>query len=247
MNFRRFDAVVAVSRALYDQTRASGVHSDRLHVVQNAWGGSNEPLSREAARLKLGLPHDALVVGWVGRLIRVKGGDLLLDAISHLPEPRPLTVMIGYGPQEDELRRLTKQLGLDSVVQFHTQINDAGLYFRAFDTYVLSSRSEGLPIVLFEAMAAETPMVATRVGGVSEVIGQGEAWLVPSEDPIRLAECIATSLRDRATAHEFAQRATRRLSTDYALNTFLEKYEAIYYGVVARKAGRDHRRKRGAT
>jgi glycosyltransferase involved in cell wall biosynthesis len=231
-NFRRFDAVVAVSIKLRDTALAAGVHPDRVHHIPNAWSGLREPMSREAARRELGLDGTATVVGWVGRLDPVKGGDVFLEALGRLADPRPVGVMIGYGQEAARLRRLADDLGLGESVRFYEEIRDAGRYFPAFDTYVLSSRSEGLPISILEAMAARTPIVATRVGGIMDALGEEEAWLVPSEDPPALAEAISDSLRDRAAAAERALRATDRLETDYALETFLERYEHVYRGII---------------
>lgn len=232
-NYRRFDAVIAVSRALHRTTLADGVSPERLHLIPNAWGGFSEPMSREQARRALELDADAPVIGWVGRLFPVKGGDVLLEALGRLPEPRPVAVMIGYGPEAERLRSRADELSLGERVRFYPEIRDAGRYFPAFDTYVLSSRSEGLPIVILEAMAAGTPIVATRVGGVGDALGDGEAWLVPPEDPAALAEAIARSLADREAAAERARRARARLTTDYALDTFLDRHEEVYRGLVA--------------
>lgn len=233
-NYRRFDAVVAVSSTLHDTTLADGVPRDRLHLIPNAWAGLHEPLSRDAARRHLNLDDRATVVGWVGRLIHVKGGDVFLEALSRLPDPRPIAAIIGYGPEESRLRRHAQERGLGSVVRFYPDIGDAGRYFAAFDTYVLSSRSEGLPIVILEAMAAGTPIVATAVGGVTDVIREGDGWLVPPEDPQALAAAIATSLLDRQAATQQARRATDRLQEDYSIDAFLERYENVYRDVVAR-------------
>src|SRR5207244_9816908 len=120
------------------------------------------------------------------------------------------------------------ELGLGSSIRFCPDVRDAAPFFRAFDTYVLSSRSEGLPIVMLEAMSAGVPIVATTVGGVPEALADGAAWLVPPEDPAALAGAIAESLRDRAGALERARRASRRVETDYSVDTFLERYEAVY-------------------
>lgn len=231
-NYRRFDAVVAVSSALHHATLADGVSPDRLHLIPNAWNDHHEPMDGGEARGRLGIEDGARVVGWVGRLIPVKGGDVFLDALGRLAAPRPLGVMIGYGPEAERLRRRALELGLGASVRFYENIRDASRYFPAFDTYVLSSRSEGLPIVLLEAMAARTPIVATRVGGVTDVVGDEQGWLVPPEDPAALAGAIDDSLRRRDVAADKAEKAHARLVTDYALDAFLERYERVYRSVV---------------
>jgi glycosyltransferase involved in cell wall biosynthesis len=232
MNYRRFDAVVAVSRQLYERTLADGVPASRLHFVPNAWQPRREPLERSAARRELGVDGTTDVVGWVGRFIPVKGADVFLEALARIPEPRPLGVLIGYGPEAERLRRMASELGLGSRIRFCSDVRDAAPYFPAFDTYVLSSRSEGLPIVMLEAMSAGVPIVATMVGGVTEALGADAAWLVPPEDPAALANAIAASLGDRAGALERAGRASRRFKSDHSVEVFLDRYEEVYRRVL---------------
>lgn len=231
-NYRRFDAVVAVSRQLQERTLADGVRASRLHLVPNAWQPRREPLERSAARRALGLDDAADVVGWVGRFIPVKGADIFLEALARIPEPRPLGVLIGYGPEAERLRQMASERGLGSSIRFCSDVRDAAPFFRAFDTYVLSSRSEGLPIVMLEAMSAGVPIVATTVGGVPEALADGAAWLVPPADPAALASAIAELLRDRAGALECARRASRRFENDYSVETFLDRYEQVYRQVL---------------
>ena len=233
-NYRRFDAVVAVSQALHEETLSDGVSPKRLRFVPNAWGGHDHlrPLPREDARAALGLSTDARVVGWVGRLIPVKGGDVLLDAVRRLPQDRLKVALIGYGPELDALRRRTEEYGLEEVVRFYPDIRDAGRYFAAFDAFVLSSRSEGLPLVVLEAMAAGTPIVATRVGGIPEALDDDSAFLVPPEDPEALSHAIDEALGDSSQANLRALTAKVRLEQRYGLDAFLDAYEAVYRAII---------------
>jgi glycosyltransferase involved in cell wall biosynthesis len=107
-------------------------------------------------------------------------------------------------------------------------VRDAGRLFAAFDLFVLSSRTEGTPIVLFEAMGTGVPIVATRVGGVPDVVSPAEAVLVPPDDPLTLAGEIRAVYRNPAGARERARRARERLLRDFSIAPWLGRYEAIY-------------------
>jgi glycosyltransferase involved in cell wall biosynthesis len=230
-NYRRFNAVVAVSAALRDSTLDEGVRSERLHLITNAWSGMRHPLPRAEARRQLGIDEAATVVGWVGRMIPVKGGDIFLDAVHRLPEPRPTVAMIGHGIEAAALAQRAQALNLTSV-RFYPNVTDAGRLFAAFDVYVLSSRSEGLPVVLLEAMASRVPIVAARVGGVPEAVGQDDAILVAPQDPAALADGIRRSLEDPESATRRATSAAVRLAADFSLEPWLDSYEAVYRKVL---------------
>lgn len=106
--------------------------------------------------------------------------------------------------------------------------------FRAFDALVLSSRTEGTPIVLFEAMAAGVPIVATRVGGVPDMLSPREAELVPSGDPAALAAAIRGIHRDPGAAAAKARVARERLCREFQAEPWIERYEAVYRAALAR-------------
>ena len=110
---------------------------------------------------------------------------------------------------------------------------EAARLYRAFDAFVLSSRTEGTPIALFEAMAAEVPIVATRVGGVPDVVGETEAWLVDPEDSQAIARALAAIRADPAEARRRCEAARRRLEEDFSLEPWIERYEDLYRSLVA--------------
>ena len=227
-SFRRFDAVVAVSWPLARRLERSGVPSSRIHAVPNAWQPMAPALDRETARRILGLPPHSFVVGWVGRLSHEKGPDVLLDALLHLRDLPLLVSVVGSGIMQGALRTQAEHLGLNGRVRWHGAVPDAGRLLSAFDVCVLSSRTEGTPIVLFEAMAAGVPVVATCVGGVPDVVSAAEAALVPSEDPVALAAGIRAVYRDPAAARARALAARARLDRDFGVARWLDRYEAIY-------------------
>ena len=235
--FRSFDAVVAVSWPLAERLADGGVRRDRIHVVPNAHASRVRPLDRAAARRRLSIPDDRFVVGWVGRLSREKGADVLLDAVTRM-DAAPLAVsVIGDGPEAPALRARAAALGIEDRIRWHGVVRDAAAVFRAFDVLVLSSRTEGCPIVLLEAMAAGVPIVAARVGGVPDILSPAEAALVPAEDPAALARAILDVCRDGEGAASRARAAHVRLEAEFHPRPWEARYEALYRRIRKAPAG----------
>ena len=233
--YRRFDAVVAVSRGLLERLSRAGVSKERIVLVRNAWdsGTAPPPLSREAARAALGLPRAGVRIGWVGRLSAEKGPDVILDALARLDDRGVRLSLLGDGPEARALRERAAAAGVQERVTWHGVVPDAGRLLPAFDAFVLSSRTEGTPIALFEAMAAGVPVVATAVGGVPDVVSGTEALLVPPDDPAALAAAVSAVLRDPAGARHRALAARRRLAEEHQVGPWLERYESLYHRLAA--------------
>jgi glycosyltransferase involved in cell wall biosynthesis len=238
--YRRFDAVVAVSRPQVDFLVRRGVRPERVHLVRNAWMGGGPLLSRDAARRTLGLPAAGFQIGWLGRFSPEKGPDVLVHAMALLADLPVSAAMVGGGSGLAATRALATRLGADPHITWPGQVADAAALLRAFDLVVLSSRSEGTPIVLFEAMAAGVPVVASRVGGVPDVVGDNEAVLVPAADPAALAAAVRAVLADPGAARTRADAARRRLASAFALDPWLQQYEAVY-GTARSVAAEAHR------
>jgi glycosyltransferase involved in cell wall biosynthesis len=236
-SFRRFDAILAVSRPIRDRLRAVGIAADRIAVVPNAWSSARPSLDRAAARSALGLPPDARVIGWVGRLSQEKGADVLLDAIPLVGDPAIVVSFLGDGGERLPLEARASALGITGRVRWHGVIPDAGVYGAAFDCFVLSSRTEGTPIALLEAMAAGVPIVTTAVGGVPDIVSEAEALLVPSESPGALARAIADVFAVPEAAALRARQARERLTRAYAPGPWITRHREIYRDILARRRG----------
>ncbi|HEV7389415.1 MAG TPA: glycosyltransferase [Gemmatimonadaceae bacterium] len=225
---RRFDAVIAVSRLLADELRGAWVRPERLHVVPNGLSDEKPISSREEARRELGLPMTGAVIGWVGRLIPIKGADVFLRAVRRL-SALPITVsVVGDGPERANLETIVRAQGLSDRVRFHGVVPDAGRLLTAFDVFVLSSRSEGTPITLLEAIAARVPVVVTSVGGVPDVVGPGEGMIVAPDDPERLAAAIDLVIRDPEAAALRATAASRHLVANFGMDRWMDAHERVY-------------------
>jgi glycosyltransferase involved in cell wall biosynthesis len=231
-SFRQFEAVVAVSRPLAKLLADRGVLPRRLHTLVNAWPRDLVPLDRAAARQALGLPLDATIIGWTGRLSREKGPDIALRAFGMLrADQGAILSFVGDGPERLPLQRQAVADGIDGEVRWHGIVRDAGRLMLAFDVLVLSSHTEGTPIVLFEAMDAGVPIVATHVGGVPDVVTNEEALLVPPADPVALAGAIRRVLSEAGGRDARVTAARRRLHAHFAPEPWLSAYESIYRSV----------------
>jgi glycosyltransferase involved in cell wall biosynthesis len=195
------DAVITVGRQLADTVEGLGIPASKVHVVyQGVDDALFSPGSGTAARQRLGIPETGKAVVSIGRLLPVKGIDVLLEAMSHLVAKHDdvRLYLVGDGTSRRDLEALAARLGLESVVRFVGKVEQMELpdWYRAADLTVLASRSEGVPNVLRESLACGTPFVATRVGGVSEIAAGTTNRLVPPEDPGALSDAMALSLAE---------------------------------------------------
>jgi glycosyltransferase involved in cell wall biosynthesis len=225
--FRRFDAVVAVSRQLSSQLEADGVPARLLHVVPNAWEPTRPFLDRSEARLALGIPQSAFVVGWVGRITSEKGPDVMVRALGGLDSHMELS-MVGSGAMTEQSVALSESLGVASRIRWHGTVPDAAAHLRAFDVLCITSWTEGTPMVLLEAMAAEVPLVVTSVGGIPDVISPREGTLVRAGDVKGIADGLQALFADPEAGRERAHAATARLAEDFAVEPWIQRYWNIY-------------------
>jgi glycosyltransferase involved in cell wall biosynthesis len=225
-SYRRFDAVVAVSRLIGSRLVDSGVRADRVHVVPNAIRFS-EHGTRNDARRELDLPDDAFIIGWIGRLSHEKGPDVMLRALKELETDVRLCVL-GSGRDADALRRLTSMLDIEHRVYWRGVIPNAKRVLSAFDVIALTSRTEGTPMVLLEAMNALIPVIATKVGGIPDVISEREGSLVPPEDPQAVAQAVRDVRSDPFAAMQRALTANRRLENQYNVASWADQYDQVY-------------------
>lgn len=212
--------VVAVSRALAQVAMKLGVPPERLVVQHNAVDGERfKPRNREEARRSLGLPAGRPTIGYFGNHRRVKGTDVLIEAMSHLVSglgnDDALLVLVGDGELTAGLRARVRALGLDSNVRFlgRKTHEELALWMSALDVFCLPSRQEGCPNVVLEALASGRPVVASRVGGVPEILGDSAGALVAPEDPAALAAGIQAAL-ERGWDAEALRASVEYLSWD---------------------------------
>ena len=234
---RRSDAVIAVSAPLVHRLHSAGVPRSRIFSVRNGFFAGDQTLDRDSARKGMGLDDGKLVAGWVGRLSTEKGADVMLVALSTCDRQWNLSI-VGEGPERYRLQRLSQELGIAERVTWHGTVPNAAAIFPAFDAFVLSSRTEGTPMSLFEAMETSVPVIATKVGGVPDVVTSEHALLVPPEDPAAIAAALNDIARNRVAASERALRARERLHSEFGEKVWMSSLNAVYEAAIdARRQG----------
>ena len=195
------DHVVPVSEDLRRKVADLGVPTTKVTTIYNGLDSQRfKILDREGARTRLGIAA-ARAILFVGSLRTVKGPDCLLEAFGRLRDGALASsaelYLVGSGDLEARLKRRVGALGLSSYVHFagNRKHDDIPLWMNAADVLCLPSRNEGLPNVVREALACGTPVVASAVGGVPEVVRGPSGLLVPPDDPDALAEALRQALK----------------------------------------------------
>ena len=198
---RATDRIVALSDRQRDELLGLGIGSpERIRIVPlgldlSRYDGRDRAASRDA----LGIPHDALALVAIGRLVPIKRLDRLIDAVARLAPDLPglHLYLVGDGDQRGALETLVRNRSLDARVTFVGWSVDAPAWYAAADVVALTSEREGTPLALIEAAAAGRPVVAVDVGGVADIVRDGDTgFVVPADDPAALAERLGQLLRD---------------------------------------------------
>jgi 1,2-diacylglycerol 3-alpha-glucosyltransferase len=237
---RRADAFVAVSSAIEDEMRAAGLPAARIRRIPNGVdtrrfrpaGGPERAVLRE----RLGLPRDATVAAYTGRLVRYKGLPMLLgvwaDVLAQAPAARLL--LVGGGGSdiancEAELRAFVAGRGLADRVLFTGDVVDVEAYLRAADLFVFPTENEAFGISLIEAMACGLPVVASLVGGCRDIVAhEQDGLLVPPGDAAGFRSAILRIVADPALGRRLGERAVATVAARYGRETIAAAYAALF-------------------
>jgi glycosyltransferase involved in cell wall biosynthesis len=240
LTFGRNDHVFTVSRHVQASIRVPGPLRRRLPPTETLYYGLDPEALRRwrpsaGALRELGIPEGAPTVCTVGNFREDKGHRYLLEAaiLTRRAIPDVRFVLVGLGPLEREVRERTRRRGLDGTVIFAGFREDAPRVAGACDVFALSSLREGLPIALLEAMAQGRPSVATRVGGIPEVLEDGrDGLLVPPADSHAFAQALVALLRDSGRRERLGA-AARARAADFDIRRSVRRMEEVYGELLA--------------
>jgi glycosyltransferase involved in cell wall biosynthesis len=232
--------VIVVSDALRrDLLRLRPQASAKSLTIPNGIDTRAEPsVPPEETRRSLGLPADVPLIGMVARMAPQKGIKEFLHALRLLCDRHPTVraVLVGSGPLGEEATRLHAELELGDRLLLVGEVPSAREIMAALDLLVVASTSEGSSVVAMEAMALSKPVVATSVGGIPEVVADGETGLlVPPGDPAALAEAVLALLADPERAHNMGTRAQARAIEHFDVRAMIVRTRDVY-GDVMREA-----------
>ena len=228
-NSRAFVAVSDHGRTQM-QTRL-GLPEDGVRVIPN--GVPARPGDRERTRRKLGVDDDEVLILTVGNLRRRKGHAVLIQALAELQRAgcgAPFQLAIaGDGRQRENLTQLTRELGLGERVHLLGHRDDIPDLQAAADIFAMPSYWEGMPLAILEAMIIGKAIVASRVGGIPEILREGESGLlVPAGDPLALAGALRRLIEDPAQRERIGAAARQSAEADFHVSVMADRYEHLY-------------------
>jgi glycosyltransferase involved in cell wall biosynthesis len=204
------DAIIAISEGVRDVLLEGGIPPDRIAVIPSGIDFSvyEYPASRDYLRKELAFKENDYLVGIIAHLADHKGHKYLIEATKILKDeaPRIKLVIVGEGPLRLDLDNQVARSGIDDMVFFLGFREDVPQILASLDLFVLSSIKEGLGSILLDAMASSLPIVATRAGGIPEVVKNGKTGiLVPPGDAAALAEAILRLYLDKGIAAQMSK------------------------------------------
>jgi glycosyltransferase involved in cell wall biosynthesis len=243
-NAARFvDAYVAVTPALKTAAIASGdCERSRLHVISNGIDVNRfapNPAARREVRSELGISDDAWVVCTVGRLAEEKNQGALVDAMAPLLDQRRRLVIVGDGPARSTLREQLDGMDRGHFVCMTGARGDVERLLAAADVFALTSRTEGLPLVLLEAMATGLPVVSSAVGGIPDVVehrATGLLFEAGALEPLRRQ--LDWLSMDAPLSRQLGRAARHHVVTRYSVERMAAEYDALYADALWRRERR---------
>lgn len=232
--------MIAVSSEVRRHLVTQGIHESRISIVPNgiqlhAWN----PDLRARARKILGIEDHVPLLGTTARLTKLKGIEYALYAVARVRQDMPNVkyVVFGDGEDRESLKQLAKDLSLTGAVVWPGYRTDVQDLLPALDLFLFPSLREAMGISIVEAMAAKVPTIATKIGGIPEVLSNGTGLLVPPADSVALADAILELLKDPGRRDSIANTAWERAHDEYSV----KRMAARTLGVYAAMLDRSHR------
>ena len=235
---KNVDFFIAMTEEIENALLNDGFKKDRIRRIPN-WVDTNKfhPIGQAnkiSLRKRLGL-DESITVLFVGRLVHRKGTDVLIKAWKEviLDNSSCVLLIAGRGIEQNKLESLCKNLGIGGNVLFLGHINNVEKYLKVVDVFVFPSMQEGMPTVLLEAMACRLPVIATRIGGVVDIVKDREnGLLVTPGSSEELKDAILSLLENRHLSETMAENAYETIREGYYVDKVIDEYVSLYKKVL---------------
>jgi len=231
------DHIIAVSQSIKDVFTNDGIPLKKISVVHSGTDMDRyQGIKGDYIFREFSLPAGIPILGNVANLLEVKGQRWLIEAMEKVVKkiPRAHLFILGKGELEKELKEITSRSDLTKHITFTGFREDVGAFMNIFNVLVFSSLDEGLSATIIDALALEVPVVATRVGGLPEIITHEKTGLLfPPADPDALAQGIIWTLNNYDKAKEMAKRGKREVVERFSANAMVEGNLHVYQKMIA--------------
>jgi glycosyltransferase involved in cell wall biosynthesis len=246
---RYSDALIAVSPQVRDDLVRLGVApASKIAVIRLGLDLERRVATDSAARMsvraELGVPAESFLIGWLGRMTEIKRAEDLLAAFAQL-RGRGLDAylaLVGDGPLRGSLERVAGDLGIADRTRFVGFRESVGEFYSAFDAVALTSANEGTPVTVIEALASGLPVVATDVGGVSDVVhDRRSGFLVPASDVVAIAERLEKLAADEQLRARMGEAGRKFVVPRYSVPRLVDDVDRLYRTLLEQRRPTEHR------
>ena len=231
VNSRLTTACVCVSERARAQALAEGIRAEKITVIANGVRPvERDPLAREKTRAALGVGSGETLILTVGRLVPEKAQGVLIDAVRRLGlnQPAVRLMIAGEGPCRAALTDQIAAAGIENRCVLLGNRTDVAALLNAADIFVLSSRTEGMPLALMEAMSIGLPAVGSDLEGIRALVGSDGGRLVPVGDAAEMSAALMELITDPGKAAAMGARGAARIRSEFTLDASLRKYAALF-------------------
>lgn len=234
------DAIISVSNGVNSTLRQRGVDARRCFTVNNAIDIHQSLPDRLAFRRQLSIAPETFVFGSIGSLILRKANHHILKALGHFKRTHPQAnwrmIVVGSGPEHENLEKLAVRENISKEIIFTGFQNNALDFLSAFDTFILASKSEGLPRVVLEAMLVNTAVIGSNVTGTTELVNHNSTGLLFEYGDIdRLTQHITLLWKEAELRQRLVDAAAKKVRENYAIENYVSGVESILEQVIREK------------
>ena len=230
---KRFSKCIAVSEGVRQDMLKKGIPSNKIIIIYNGinLNTASKLLKQKEIKKELNIPNDDFVVGTAGRLVKEKGMEIFIKGAAKFLwyNPDAVFLIAGDGPLYSNLKNEAKGLNIDSKLLFVGFVDKIYEYLLILDVFVLSSLTEGLPMILLEAMNAGCPVICSRVGGIPEVINNNiNGFLIDSNNPDALSEKLILLYNNPSLKNNIAIKGQEYIKKMFSANKMADEYVKLY-------------------